>query len=98
MPSSNPQTVADVVMDTTYLSSSFGVMAFLNQLNGTVGHIQFTGHETVESYKVGLKKNQNKGLVFKVLIPTALAGWKNRILIFPFSLVSFTGRKQLETI
>ena len=55
-------TVANVVMDTTYFGREFGVMVFKNTLDGCVLLTKFVTHETVKGYVDGISEIVSRGI------------------------------------
>ncbi|OSI14221.1 hypothetical protein BWD09_11055 [Neisseria dentiae] len=54
--------VANIIMDATYFGRSFGVMVFINQLDGNIIHKQYVIKETAALYEASLTTIMKKGL------------------------------------
>lgn len=64
------QSVANVVMDTTYFSD-IGVMVFKNSLDGKILYVKIVGSETVRGYVDGVDRIKEWGTACK---PSSLTG------------------------
>lgn len=81
--------VANIIMDTTYFKRNFGVMVFMNQLDGKVIHIQFVKRENAALYAAGLAEIQKKGINIQSITADGFRGLNVLFPDIPFQLCQF---------
>jgi hypothetical protein len=68
IPENTFDSVANVIMDTTYFGRGFGVMAFKDSFTNKFLYKQYVKYETVNQYYCGLEKIRNKGISIQAII------------------------------
>lgn len=81
--------VANVIMDTTYFGRSFGVMVFMNQLDGSIIHKQYLIKETAALYAAGLTAIMKKGIHIQSITADGFKGIAQLFPEIPFQLCQF---------
>ena len=76
-------------MDTTYFDRSFGVMVFMNQLDGDIIHKQYVIKETAALYEAGLTNIMKKGIHIQSITADGFKGIAQLFPDIPFQLCQF---------
>ena len=88
------QSVANVVMDTTYFSD-IGVMVFKNSLDGKVLYVKIVGRETVRGYVDGVEHIKALGYSVQSIVADGRRGIFNAFKDIPVQLCQF---HQVKTV
>lgn len=83
------KSVANIIMDTTYFGRSFGVMVFMNQLDGSIIHKQYLIKETAALYAAGLTAIMKKGIHIQSITADGFKGIAQLFPEIPFQLCQF---------
>ena len=81
--------VANIIMDTTYFGRHFGVMVFMNSLNGQIIHKQYIERESAALYEQGLRDIINKGIHIQSITADGFKGLSKLFPEIPFQLCQF---------
>ena len=82
------QSVANVVMDTTYFSD-IGVMVFKNSLDGKILYVKIVGSETVRGYVDGVDRIKEMGYSVQAIVADGRRGIFNAFKDIPVQLCQF---------
>lgn len=88
------QSVANVVMDTTYFSD-IGVMVFKNSLDGKILYVKIVGSETVRGYVDGVDRIKEMGYSVQAIVADGRRGIFNAFKDIPVQLCQF---HQVKTV
>ncbi|STZ77331.1 Transposase and inactivated derivatives [Bergeriella denitrificans] len=84
-----PKPVANIIMDTTYFGRAFGVMVFMNSLDGSIVHTQYVTYETAALYHQGLLAVIDKGMDIQSITADGFKGIAALFPDIPFQMCQF---------